>query len=124
MKSFVIFALFALAVVQAIEINKLLHEECGKQENVKPEEMAKIAQEGIMENASQTQKCFHKCVMEKIGYFKDGMLVEDKIVGDFSKNPAKEMMNTWFVACKEGKSADPCDTAYNYLLCMIKQSKV
>lgn len=118
------FTFFVLALVQAIEFNKMPHEECGKQENIQPDEMTKMVNEGVIENSSQNVKCFHKCMMEKIGYFKDGELVEDKIVEDFSKNSEKDKMNSWFIICKEEKGADPCDKAYNYLLCMIKQAKV
>lgn len=125
MKSIVILAFFALALfAQAAELlNKTPHEECVKQENLNVEEMTKMAVDGIVENVSKNIKCFHKCMMEKMGIFKDGKLVEERILSDFSKNPEKEKMNGWLIKCKELKAADPCDAAYEYLLCMIAQAK-
>lgn len=123
MKAVVITVMFAIAIVQAIELNKILHEECSKQEKLSSEELTMLPEPGLTENVPQNIKCFHKCIMEKIGYFKDGKLVEDKILGDWSKNPKKEQMDGWFHSCREGKAADPCETAYTYLICMMKQSK-
>lgn len=122
MKSSLIVVLVALAgFTQAVELNKVLHDECAKQENLTPEEMAKMPTEDGFKNPSKNMKCFHKCLMESLGVMKDGKLIEDKITSDISRSPEKDKLGSQFAICKAVEpAADPCDTAFNYFTCMLK----
>lgn len=121
MKSRVFTALLVFVTLsQAADLNKVIHEQCADEENLNLEELTKG---GVLENASKNIKCFHKCLMEKLGIFKDGQLVEEKILSDISKIPDNQKLKNRFELCKlEEVTEDPCDTAYSYFLCMVKNN--
>lgn len=126
MKTILIVGLFALAgFAQAVEPNKMLHEECAEQEDLNLAEISKMPSEDVLKNPSKNLKCFHKCIMEKLGILKDGKLVDEKIMSDIiNKSPDKEKISSQYAICKDQKPADdPCDTAFNYFTCMMKPLK-
>lgn len=97
------------------------HHECMDQEKVELEDMGKL-RGGNIENPSQNMKCFHRCVMEKLGIMKEGKLLDDKVTEIFSKNENKDDNLRTYNECKSMKGANDCDTAFKIITCMDKGS--
>lgn len=114
MKSIAGILVISLALFQMVEMRKNFFEECANELNLSKDDLHNMHKGTIPENA----KCFHKCMMEKMGAMKDGALDEKQITEFLAKHPEKENMATKFSECKQSKGADACELANNYHDCM------
>lgn len=97
------------------------HHECMDHEKVELEEMGKL-RSGNLDNPSDNMKCFHRCVLEKMGIMKEGKLLDEKVGEIFNKNQNKDNALHTYNECKTMKGTNDCDTAFKVIMCMDKGS--
>uniref|UniRef100_A0A1A9X127 Uncharacterized protein n=1 Tax=Glossina brevipalpis TaxID=37001 RepID=A0A1A9X127_9MUSC len=78
-------------------------------------------------DVSEAVKCYMKCVMEKQGHFKNGMLLEEAVIESLQSSPdGQNDQNQMFAAvheCKTEKGTNECDTAFKVSMC-LRENKV
>ncbi|XP_034478761.1 uncharacterized protein LOC117785000 [Drosophila innubila] len=75
------------------------------------------------ENAKDNIKCATQCMFVKLGFMNDkGQLNNEKILEFVPNAPLKAKMQDALAACGNTVGANPCDTAFQILVCLDKQA--
>ncbi|KAL5288565.1 Obp56h.2 family protein [Megaselia abdita] len=121
MKVFIIAAVFLVAGVFAHmpQMGEQFKKECADQEKIDAAELEKL-RSGSLDNPSENLKCYSRCLVEKGGFFKDGMFVDEKVKEFFNSSPKKDALLASFEECKKIKGSNDCDTAFKGCTCMHK----
>ncbi|XP_037952145.1 general odorant-binding protein 56h-like [Teleopsis dalmanni] len=115
-----------LSLCHPTEEMKKLFDTCQAESNVNIETLKAFLKGGMKtEEATPEIKCFTKCLMEKQGQFKNGVLNEEATRKALLEHPElknKEAeVNKFMSECKGLKGSNECDTAFQIGQCMFKK---
>lgn len=109
---------------------KELIETCSKETGVPSEELQQFL-DSEMDPAEATNgiKCHMKCVLEKIGLYKNNMLDEALTIKFFKDNNKDQPVDVEALKqsvqnCNQKKGVDPCDTAFQIAKCFMSQHPI
>ncbi|XP_011180828.2 general odorant-binding protein 56d [Zeugodacus cucurbitae] len=115
-----------LVAAQAQMTAKEYVEICNKEHGVTNTELKQFI-DSKMDPAKATNpiKCHMKCVIEKLGFYKNNMLDEALAAKFFKEHNKDQQANVETIKqtiqkCNQMKGADPCDTAYQIVTCFVK----
>lgn len=95
---------------------------CAKENHIDESKLAQFFSETHVFEPTRDNKCFFKCVYNKLGYIDDnGTLIKEKLLEDVKKEmpdklkPFEDCLNKGDIV-----KNDPCDTAYAIHECLAK----
>ncbi|XP_004517804.1 general odorant-binding protein 56h [Ceratitis capitata] len=121
-------ALASVAVSQLPADVEKYHRACLDESKVSDDELKQFFQNGMRaSDATENIKCHNKCMMQKMGIFKDGVFDADAKMKELMQNPSmkgheaeiKQALND----CKNEKGANECDTSFKITMCLKDFSK-
>lgn len=118
-------ALVTLAVCQLPADFEKFSKACLDEAKVSEDELKQFIQNGMNVNeATENIKCHTKCLMQKLGMWKDGVLDADAKAKELMQLPKYSGHDAEIIQivnnCKNEKGANECDTVFNIAMCIKK----
>nr|AID61301.1 odorant binding protein [Calliphora stygia] len=128
-----LFILCMALVLAAVEVKSDKKEElrnvekvCREENNITEEELQSAVKSGFKEEPREALKCYMKCILEKLGQWKNGAFEENVAKKFLQDIPAlkdhQDIIEKTLNECKIQKGVNECDTAYLISKCFMERN--